>query len=401
MKKLIILLSFIVSIYVCSYADAPRADYLLTDMYPSVQAVGSAAGAATGVFDSIGINPAAGAYVENLSCAVMQNIQPMGMTNQKLSIAKAFEFGVLGFEYSYFNLGSIQEIKADVNGAPVFTGNDMGLSAGYASFIYAKKMKNISLGITARIIGEDIGKQATLADVDAGFMYDKFIVKDMKLGISMTNIGKTSDSMMMPFSFRAALSDRFMENSRELFTLDGGLLYIKSGDYVEFQAGGSYSPVRLINLRAGLSLNGNGDVNFTLGAGINFDDFSLNYAYIPGNVLGDTHKISLEASLPQAAEIKEGNGKPGDSAADQIKKGDMYYQAKQFSQALKFYEKVNVLYWKEFEALSDSDKSSFYQKLGICYYSLRDNARASQYFEKALYYSPDNEAIKYWIKSIK
>jgi tetratricopeptide (TPR) repeat protein len=62
---------------------------------------------------------------------------------------------------------------------------------------------------------------------------------------------------------------------------------------------------------------------------------------------------------------------------------------------------VNLLYWKELESLTDVEKSNFYQKLGICYYNMRDNGRALQYFERAFYYDKENEILKHWIRLLK
>jgi tetratricopeptide (TPR) repeat protein len=84
-----------------------------------------------------------------------------------------------------------------------------------------------------------------------------------------------------------------------------------------------------------------------------------------------------------------------------MKSGDYYYENRQYRQALKYYEYINLLYWKETEALTDRGKTIFYQKLGICYYNIKDNARALQYFERALYFDRENEILRQWIKLMK
>jgi tetratricopeptide (TPR) repeat protein len=84
-----------------------------------------------------------------------------------------------------------------------------------------------------------------------------------------------------------------------------------------------------------------------------------------------------------------------------MESGNFSYENKEYRKALKYYEYINSIFWKDIEDKTDKEKSSFYQKVGICYYNIRDTERAIQYFNRALYFDKDNEILKHWIKLLK
>ncbi len=405
MKKTIIL--FILTVVVSSavYSDVSRAAYLLTGLSPRQAALGSAAAAASDSAPALNINPACASLVTAMEVSASQALMPLGISGRMLTGAISFDFGVIAAQYQGYNFGSIEALEADRFGRPVITGNVLELSSDVFTVAYAKKTGNLGIGAAVKGVFEKMGKESSFGAADIGITYSEILNGTM--GISINNIGKNEEGALLPLAARGAFSWKIKDNEKEFIDLMAGVYYLKNENYIEGQLGMEFKPFEMISLRAGASINGNAEMNFSAGLGIKYNDMSLDYSYSPGAVPGDTHRIGINAVSFGAEDKKEESGEtkairePAQNFTEYMKSGDYYFRAKKYSQAVKFYERINVLYWKDLDSMKDNEKSSFYQRVGLCYYNLRDNRNSAQYFEKALFFSPDNEVLKYWLKLVK
>ncbi len=405
MKKTIILFILTVAVSSAVYSDVSRAAYLLTGLSPRQAALGSAAAAASDSAPALNINPACASLVTAMEVSASQALMPLGISGRMLTGAISFDFGVIAAQYQGYNFGSIEALEADQFGRPVITGDVLELSSDVFTIAYAKKTGNLGIGAAIKGVFEKMGKESSFGAADIGITYSEILNGTM--GISINNIGKNEEGALLPLAARGAFSWKIKDNEKEFIDLMAGVYYLKNENYIEGQLGMEFKPFEMISLRAGASINGNAEMNFSAGLGIKYNDMSLDYSYSPGAVPGDTHRIGINAVSFGADDKKEEGGEtkairePAQNFTEYLKSGDYYFRAKKYSQAVKFYERINVLYWKDLDSMKDNEKSSFYQRVGLCYYNLRDNRNSAQYFEKALFFSPDNEVLKYWLKLVK
>ncbi len=406
MKKVAIYIVLSLFFTLTAVADnTSTSGYLLINNYPEFAAKGAATGAASHGITAAGINPAAIAQIDNVEFAVMRNQWVQDLSSQRLSAAKAFEFGSVGLELSYADLGTVGVIKSDEYGNPVITGDIASMRAWGGSLVYAKKIKSFSFGLAAKMFSENLSDgDYYLGCADAGVIYEGFISDKVNLGISILNIAAASNGYYTPIDLNAAVLFKYEHGGSPVIYLSAAGDYMVKDSYFSGMASFDYFLFDTVVLRGGININQDGDLNFSAGAGIKAEGLTLSYSYEPVPALGASHKISINAALGKGAEAADGDGETmaeKGTFANYLESGNYYYEAKEYRKAIKYFEYINTLYWKDMEDKPAKEKAVFYQKLGICYYNIRDNKRAQLYFDRALYFDKENEILKHWIKSLK
>lgn len=408
MKKALIFMAISAVLAAAATADnTASTSWLLINSYPEVSAKGPATGAAFFGIVYAGSNPAAISDMENVEFAAMHNVWKMGVTAEKLSVAKNFEAGSFGAEIVYNNLGSELVIDTDQYGNPVMTTDIASLSAWGASIMYAKKIKDFSLGLALKGYSENFGSGAEFAGcVDAGFIYKGFLHDRINLGVSLLNISAGSGDFYTPMDLKAALSFAYVRGGSTVIGVAAGCDYLIKESYFSAQAGFDYYPAEFLAVRGGAAYDTDNTLKFSAGISFKLEGMSAAYSYEPDPLLGDSHKISVSASFGKSSSSSDDEGEgmaisEKGTFASYMESGDYYYGSKQYRKALKYYEYINTLYWKDIEDKPEKSKSAFFQKLGICYYNIKDAKNALLYFERAQYFDKENEILKHWIKSLK
>lgn len=401
MKKTILIITVIFGFVGFSNAEnISTATYLLVNSYPAFSAKGDAIGVCFSGITSASLNPAAIADITNAEFAAMYNQYFEDINSQKLSIAKNFNFGVMGFELNYFDLGTVAEINSDIYGNPVLSNNAIKNSVLYTSLIFSKKIKNFSFGISSKFIFENIAENNNfLFCVDAGIIYRNFVIENLNFGISLLNISTQTNNFYTPIDLKSAISYSIYNN---FLTISGAINYLIKDEYLSLYAGADFSLFDVLILRGGIN-NNYDNINFTAGLGFVIDGVHFDYSLEVMPFSENIHKFSLSANFGKInteAET-ETNIEKGNTFKDYMESGNFYYESKQYRNAIKYFEYINLLYWRDIENMSDKEKSAFFQKLGICYYNIKDTKRALQYFERANYFDKDNEILKHWIRLLK
>ncbi len=399
-KILFLFLSVSILINYINAGNISSAAYLLINSYPEYSAKGESVGASFSGITSAGLNPSAIASIENGEFAAMYNRYVADINGQKLSIAKNFNFGVLGLELSYFDFGEIQEINSDIYGNPVLSDNRLESNILFTSLIFSRKIKNFNLGIASKFIFENfVEKNNFLFCIDAGIIYKNIIFDNLNFGISLLNISTQVNGYYTPINLKAAFNYSIYNN---FLILSSAVNYLIKDNYLSFYAGVDFSLFDVVVLRGGINNNFN-DINFTAGAGFIMEGIHFDYSIETLPFSENIHKISLYANFGKIIIDTEIEGKieSGDSFKSYMDSGNYYYESKQYRNAIKYFEYINLLYWRDVENMSDKEKSAFFQKLGICYYNIKDTKRALQYFERANYFDRDNEILKHWIRLLK
>ncbi len=376
-------------------------DYLLIDSYPEARLTGKSVSAGRHGFVFSGENPAALAGVEGSGVSAMYGSWKMGVNINKAGAARAFDFGVFGAEITNYDLGSLSLLDMDSYGDPVITGEVEELYALMFKGMYAADFESFSFGLALKTVSEAFDGDFMHIGVDAGGIIKKVFVRELSIGLSFLNVSAKTDGYALPLTVNGALVYEYKDEGRSVFTAGAGAGYLVYDGIVEFSAGFSYSPASFFHIGGGVVFDEEMNAAVSAGGGVNYGAVSMDYIFMPDAVLGDTHKISVYTAF-NTKEKETGEKRPaGEKFEKYMKTGDFHYKNKKYSKAIKYYEYINVLSWRELEKLPDIEKSGFFQKMGISYYNIRENKRAKEYFERALYYDSDNEILKHWIDLLK
>ncbi len=402
MKKFFIIIFFLIAGFL-NAENKIIVNYLTIDSYPEYSAMGENIGAALNGISALNLNPASLSLIKDFEFSAMHNMWIGNMTNEKISLGKKFNFGNIGSEISYFNFGNMKKIKIDENEMPVLTNEDIFMDSFVLNLAFAQKIKDFSFGFKSGLIYERLGEDtSTYYKFDFGVIIENSFINNLKTGLSLLNISKEEDGFSLPLNLKGSFVYTIY-NEREIFLILGiaGNYFIKEND-LETSIGFQYNLFKGLILRSGIYFDKKFRVNLTAGCGVKIENFTINYSFEMLNDIGNINKISINIYsdlIKEKQDIKEKSGE--NTFENLIKSAEYYYNEKQYSKAIKYFEYINLIYWKELEEIDAKNKSIFYQKLGICYYNTGDKSRAKQYFERALFYDKENEVLKYWADLLK
>lgn len=194
-----------------------------------------------------------------------------------------------GVSLLYFNAGNFT--LTDQLGLPTTTtlrANDIAATFGYGR----KYSDQLSLGAAGKFIRRTLDRSTANAfAIDLGAQFKPFH-QDLTIGLAVQNIGTkltfTQDEESLPFTVRAGISaPLFLESL--VVTAD----VIKVVDEsVKFAAGTEYEVFKGLKLRAGYQNNEGLMESITAGFGVTFKNITLDYAYVPFEVFGATHRVT-------------------------------------------------------------------------------------------------------------
>lgn len=168
-------------------------------------------------------------------------------------------------------------------------------------------MDKLSIGVGIKGIYDNLKEvTATGACMDIGFIYH---LKDwVSVGGNLQNIGPSvnylTKKVPLPAGFRTGLRISYKDNAICLLDIN-----IPLKGKPELHSGFEYSILNTLNLRIGLRTGPqNSELGFfTYGAGINWHNLGIDYAFVPYAGLESTQRIALSYSfLPHFAKKKRG-----------------------------------------------------------------------------------------------
>ncbi len=370
------------------------ADYTALNSYPKTSSVSGANVFCVNGSEGINDNPASAAYAPSVSG--MNFVTGMGISVQNISCNFSSGQTNFGLSLSNYSFGQEQEISQDNFGAPVLTGKSVLLSSFGITGVYARKFGKLSAGFSLGALNEIFGTDFLAFNAGLGFRIDDIAIKGLCAGVSASGIDLSGRGLRIAgISALYSSGDDTPFFISSSFTFDGYAPCISLGAVVNL--------AQNFYLSAGTKYV-SGMFYSAAGASFNIGSLGLNYSFEPMNITGLSNRISLTYNFESFGETLKQTGPDPQgekSFAAYMRNGDYYYSGRQYSQAAKYYEHINVLYWKELQKMNANERSRFFQKLGICYYNIKDNARARQYFEQAVFLTPDNEILKHWLKVLK
>jgi hypothetical protein len=274
--------------------------------------MGGSLSALPDAYDEVDINPAAIGLLGESNFSFSQNFWAQGLTaehlvySQRLENSDGFSLGA-----DYLNFGSIPIFTVSASGiAASGTYSPLGLNVygGYGFHL----AEGLRLGLAAHFIYDNI--QQTMPDQTASFdggLFYQMPGTPMSLSAVLDGLGWNLDGSSLPTMFKTGWAyeinfDRTIGRNR--FSPDNGLNLTAEGDWSlidptdsSFGFGGEYWYMGLIAVRAGYRFadysNISGLTGFSLGAGIHYMDWQLDYALTTLGDFGTSNQISLSLIL--------------------------------------------------------------------------------------------------------
>ncbi|MFH0775371.1 MAG: PorV/PorQ family protein [bacterium] len=173
-----------------------------------------------------------------------------------------------------------------------FDANDLAVS-----FSYSQRFSHRNyFGVSAKWISQQIEnvKTSNFA-IDAGQIYKPPMIDGLSLAVVVQNIGPRMkfirEEDKMPITLKIGAVYKLMDEDAKLL-LD---LVKPLDNNWRISCGTEWQINRNLSLRGGYNSQVFSDlgIGVSLGAGLKLDTFQIDYAYVPYNDLGDTHRLSF------------------------------------------------------------------------------------------------------------
>ncbi|MDD5688553.1 MAG: PorV/PorQ family protein [Elusimicrobia bacterium] len=204
------------------------------------------------------------------------------------------EIGVIGIGVQYINYGSIQGSDTDGIVGSNFNPADMSATLSYGN----KVSDDVSLGIGVKYISSKIKETGVAIAGDVGMLY-KPTESGMSIGIALQNVGSkmkyVAKDENLPMTIRVGGGYNIQPEwlvGLDITAVNDSGIGIGAGTEYKHDAG---EGTTLIG-RAGYNTKTKdigGLKGISLGAGLDYKGYGLDYAFVPFGDLGDTHRVSL------------------------------------------------------------------------------------------------------------
>lgn len=223
------------------------------------------------------------------------------------------------------------------------------------AFSYSRKLTDkLSTGLNLKFISEKLeNEDANAFAFDLGALY-KTGIPNLVLGLNIQNVGTKirfiTQSASLPLNWKFGLAYKLFPTYPVTLTLDANKLENRD---IYFGLGAEWWLGDYLALRIGRKFNSRIDDEFRFGLGLKVEDLRLDYAYIPHNILGDTHQFSVgfyfgKPEIEKAIMDKEKKA----TTASLYEEGMTYFNQKQYIQAIDKFGEILLLDPENNEALS-------------------------------------------------
>jgi tetratricopeptide (TPR) repeat protein len=317
MKKILVLIAVVLGLAVLAPAgaqtsnSAPNLGTSWLKISPSTRnvAMGDSSAALPDAFDQIDLNPAGLGLIGGTFITLSQDFWAQSLSVEHLVFTRGTAAGD-GFALgaNFMNFGSIDTYNV-TGGGSVLTStgsySPIGLNAYGA---YGLSLSGgLRAGLTAHFIYDNVQQNvsSTTGSIDAGLYY-QMPGSPFSMSEVLTNIGWDIDSSTLPMQVKTAAAYRVFLGADgrmpHYLTLTGEADWFLNGfSYTQYGVGMEYWYKNLVAIRAGYQFSNIGDltglVGLSLGAGIRYQDWRLDYAFVSLGELGIANQIGLSLKL--------------------------------------------------------------------------------------------------------
>lgn len=279
-------LVFVVSLATVAVAEAPHAlPFLRTGVGARAAGMGNAFVAVASDATAGFFNPAGLTRISSWGFSSMLSADMAFDRNYNyLAVAGSFDWGSVGG--SWINAG-IKDVALDDNTSKDYMDNYFILS-------YANCSQRFRWGLNFVIANNSVAENTGVGG-DLGVQWD--IHPEATVGLMAQSLGLKVGDDVTPYNLRLGIA--LKPNMVEGFTLPLEIQKTQNVDAIKFRMGGEYA-YKFDNSDWGTALRaGVDDGAFSIGAGLFFSKFWLDYAYVAENAdfLGENHRFSLTGNF--------------------------------------------------------------------------------------------------------
>ena len=219
----------------------------------------------------------------------------------------AGEVGAWGFAAKYMNYGEISETDTSGLELSKFTPYDLAVSVGFACYVSAFNKEpedRFVLGATGKFVRTKITSEDNTVSADIGLLTPLMFDGNFRMALTAQNIMGTlrldKENSPLPLIVRLGSLTKlsgFVNLTADVIAVRDNLPYLAMGLEGRIPVHGDLD----VFLRGGGNTRAVNDVagsrNFSLGTGLRYTKYQLDYAFSPFGDLGTVHRISLSMSL--------------------------------------------------------------------------------------------------------
>ncbi|MFC1571293.1 PorV/PorQ family protein [Candidatus Margulisiibacteriota bacterium] len=287
--------SLILITLVCSAAFAANENtgtkqFAFVKLQKSVRAAGMA-GTYVAIADDASatlLNPAGLVLLQSNAIQLTYNNWLAGTSYSNLIYANYLgRSGVVSGSITYLGFGDIAETTRALPGG---TGSNFSSSGMEYSVSYGRLLSpTLSIGVTLKNVQQSIGSTGTSSLAgNLGVLWDS--PWNVKLGGVLKDVGGS-----LPSETCLGVSSRFLDNK----LIVGGELALPADNASTIHLGVEYNFSPLLTLRSGYNTRSEEKAGgkWSLGLGLNWRTFHVDYAYVPYEELGTTHRLGLKFDI--------------------------------------------------------------------------------------------------------
>jgi hypothetical protein len=262
-----------------------------------VAAMGGAAVALGGDIDTLTVNPASLAELGGQQVSLMHDVYVQDTSLEHAAYGLGLgEAGGAAVAVDYMNYGNIQGYNADGTPANNLNPWGMAVSAGYGY-----DFGPVEAGATLKVVSEALTSDSNSAfGCDLGVKWSQAKDSGLSAGAALRNWGSQLDQSNLPTTVQAGLGYRLplLEGTEALALALDYSAPTADVDGQSLALGGEFSGNKLWAVRAGYQFVGNDGVSgLSLGAGLKYQIFALDYAFVTEGALGDSNEFSLSVKF--------------------------------------------------------------------------------------------------------
>ncbi|MEK8022462.1 MAG: PorV/PorQ family protein [Candidatus Hydrogenedentota bacterium] len=286
-------------------AGTTGAAFLKVGVSPRLAALGEAYGALGDDAGVIFSNPAGLGYIRRKEAQFVHANLVADIRLNSLFYAQPLPdpLGNIAVNYTLVDFGKIDRTILNAPGAAnpfstsgTFTAQDQALSIAYADEFYLWN-KMFQWGMTVKLIQQSIGsEEASGLAYDAGIIYAP-VQRNWRVGAAVQNLGFLSkfrdEADPLPINFKLSGAAFLMDQKLRL----GMDLNLPIDNTPILNSGVEFYPIPQVALRGGYRFDNN-TTDFrgpTAGIGVTLAGITMDYAYVPFELLGSNHRFSLTA----------------------------------------------------------------------------------------------------------
>jgi len=201
-------------------------------------------------------------------------------------------FGVLGGAFSYYTAGDMEMIDSDGDKWTAKAEQDIVIVAGFAR----KFLENLPMGVNLKIISSKLVEveTGTAFAIDLGGLYYPPL-EGLNIGLAIRNLGtklkflEEGDSLPLTISVGAAYEKPF---GRQKILVSIDLPFLVYEQVITPAIGFEFNWREMVQGRLGYRFNID-DTGLTLGTGLTYRNYFINYAFGLADKLESAHRVSL------------------------------------------------------------------------------------------------------------